>query len=126
MSEHWHYAMSVPSRADPAVVETLTSPETHMSRREAKLALQPLIRQAQHGVRYADPLVPGKTWEPADWWMHNEDQVWSHLSTVQAVFAVYPCEGDCAASAVSHRDELAAALAESGLDVTVEHARNLN
>jgi hypothetical protein len=126
MSEHWHYATSMSSKADPAIVETMTSPETSMGKRDAKLMLQPLIRQAQQNVRYADPVIPGKQWEPADWWMHNEEQVWARLPTAQVIFAVYPCTGDCAASAIAHRDELAAELAKSGMDVTVEPVKNLN
>jgi hypothetical protein len=124
---HWHYAMSAPAQGKPAEIETMTGPETVLGKDEAKRMLQPLIRRAQGRVRYADPADPGKTWEPADWWLHSEEQVWIQFPEgPQVLFAVYPCAGDCAASAVAHRDELAARTGAAGLDAAVEPPSRLN
>jgi hypothetical protein len=124
---HWHYAMSAPAQGNPAEIETMTGPETTLGKDEAKRMLQPLIRGAQGRVRYADPVDPGKVWEPADWWMHSEEQVRIQFPEgPQVLFAVYPCDGDCDASAVAHRDELAARTGAAGLDTTIEPQSRLN
>lgn len=127
--DHWHYATSTPSTANPAVIETAVGPETNLTKAAAKLALQPLIRAAQGRVRYPHP-VTGATIEPADWWTESDDLVWigPFPEGPIALWAVYPCAaGDCAASAVRHRDDVAAHIAAAGLtDVTVEPVHRLN
>lgn len=128
MTEHWHYAMTAASERNPAVVETMVSPETNLDKKAAKRMLQPTIRLAQQHVRYPDPVLgEARLWEPADWWMHSGELVWLNIPVgANPIFAVYPCSGDCNASAVAHRDELAEYVAGAGLDVTVEPARKLN
>jgi hypothetical protein len=125
---HWHYAVSAPAPGNPAQVETMTGPESTLSRDEAKRMLQPLIRRAQGRVRYADPADPSaKKWEPADWWMQSDELVWIHFPEGPPVlFAVYPCHGDCAAAAIAHRDEVAARTAAHGLNAAVEPPNRLN
>lgn len=106
---HWHYAVSMPSKTDPALIETMTSPETGLGKDAAKRMLQPSIRRAQGIARYEDPDDAEKMWEPADWWMHHEPLEWLWLPTApDLVFAVYSCGGHCVASAIAFRDELAA------------------
>lgn len=122
MGEHWHYAMSAGSEQDPAVIETMTGPEENLGKAEAKRMLQKAIRLAQQHVRYPDPEAgQAKLWEPADWWMHKEKLVWLSIPLgPNPVFAVYPCDGNCTAAAVAHRDELARHQKEAGLEAEVE------
>jgi len=99
-----------PEPTDPAGV--LASGRYHSSadkhKTEAKRLLWPSIRAAQGAVRYEDPGTPGKLWKPTDWWIHHEPLVWLHMPTApDTLFAVYPCEGNCAAAAIAHRNELA-------------------
>ena len=66
---HWHYATTMPSRRDRAVIEPQVSAETDLDKDAAKRVLQPMIRQIQGAARYEDPDDPATLWEPADWWI---------------------------------------------------------
>ncbi|MBO0819328.1 MAG: hypothetical protein J2P26_00605 [Nocardiopsaceae bacterium] len=127
--DHWHYATTKPSDANPAVIETVVGPETNLSKTDAKRALQPLIRAAQGRVRYEHPDT-GQLIEPADWWTESDKLVWigPFPEGPITLWAVYPCTaGDCAASAVRHRDDVAAHIGQPGLlDVTVEPVHKFN
>lgn len=127
--EHWHYATSATREADPSVIETIGGPETDLTKDAAKRVLQPAVRVAQGRVRYRHP-VTGALIEPADWWTESDELVWigPFPEGPMVMFAVYPCTaGDCAASAVRHRDDVAAHVAKTGLvGVTVEPVRGLN
>lgn len=42
------------------------------------------------------------------------------------IFSVYPCDGDCTASALVHRDELAGHFKTAGMDVDLEQPARPN
>lgn len=125
--EHWHYALTGSAKANPAVVvETMTG-EEKLTKARAKKALQPLIREAQGRVRYPDPEDPAVVWEPADWWIAADELLWIQFPEGPlAIFCVYPCQGDCTASALAHRAELTGYLRKAGVSVTLEPAGKLN
>lgn len=87
--------------------------------------LQPVIRQAQGNVRYEDPHDPDVVHEPADVWVDSAELEWLNLPTAaDTIWAAYECAGDCTASAIRHRDEIAAQVRATGLfeDVEIQSA----
>jgi hypothetical protein len=124
-AKHWHYAVTLSRPENPGRIETMTGPETNLGKKAAKLQLQQTIRTAQANVRFTDPAGPDR--EPADVWMESDELLWLNIPVgPNPLFCVYPCDGDCTASALAHRDEVAGHLKAAGMDVDLEQPARLN